>query len=177
MRRSKFGFLFALCCSALGIVSYIAWMRWRHLGGDLSSNFIYVLPIIVPFVAFLFDRVQQLRGAPLIELMIDCAVVGTAMMRVIGDVPFVSGHALFLTYAIARPGTWLTKTTAALVMIQVIYLKFFVWHDLITPITGMTLGLLAGWLVRRIPARATRVSAPLRVLTLKKAPSSRRTPK
>src|SRR5689334_22048200 len=98
MRRSKFRFLFILLGAALVILTYIAWMRWRHPGDDLSNNFFYVLPIIVPFVAFVFDCVGRRRATSLLELMIDCAVVGTAMMRVIGDVPFVSGHALFLTY-------------------------------------------------------------------------------
>ena len=165
MRRSRLRFLFVLLGAALVIMTYIAWMRWRHPGGDLSNNFFYVLPIIVPFVAFVFDRLEQRRAASLIELMIDCAVVGTAMMRVIGDVPFVSGHALFLTYAIARPGSWLTKVTAGLVMMQVIYLKCFVWHDLITPSTGIALGLLAGWLVRRITTRTVSVSEPEAVAT------------
>ena len=159
MRRNRFRILFVLLGALLVMVSYVAFMRWRHPGGDLSNNFFYVLPIIVPFVAFVFDRAERLRSASLIELTIDCVVVGTAMMRVIGDVPFVSGHALFLTYAITRPGTWLTKVTASLVMMQVLYLKFFVWRDSITPVTGIALGLLAGLLVWIIPARKISVSA------------------
>jgi hypothetical protein len=155
MRRSRLVFhpSFVLVCAALAILSYIAWMRWRFPGGNLWNNFFYVLPIIVPFVGFVFDRVRHLRASPLIELVVDCAIVGTALLRAAGDVPVVSGHALFLTYAITRPGSWLTKLTAGLVMLQVIYLKIFVWHDLVTPVAGITLGLLAGGLVRRIPRR------------------------
>jgi hypothetical protein len=145
--------LFVLACAAPGILIYVAFMRWRHPGGDLSTNFIYVLPIIVPFVAFIFDRAKHFPEAALIELIADSAVVVTSIMRVIGDVPFVSGHALFLTYAIARPGSRLTRITAALVMLQVAYLKFFVWHDWVTPITGITLGLLAAFIVRRFARR------------------------
>jgi hypothetical protein len=155
MRRSKLVFhpLFVLACAALGILTYVTWMRWRFSGGDLSNNFMYVLPIIVPFVAFVFDRAKHFPETALVELIVDIAVVGTSIMRVIGDVPLVSGHALFLTYAIARPGTRLTRITAALVMLQVIYLKFFVWHDWVTPITGITLGLLAAFIVRRLARR------------------------
>jgi hypothetical protein len=151
MRRSKLVFhpLSVLVCAGLGIFLYIVWMRRQHPGGDLSQNFFYVLPIIVPFVAFVFDRARRFPRAALIELAIDSAVVVTAMMRVIGDVPFVSGHALFLTYAIRRPGSRLTRITAAIVMIQVIYLKLFVWHDVVTPLTGIILGLLAAFVVRR----------------------------
>jgi hypothetical protein len=151
MLRSKFVFhpLFVLSSAALLMLAYISFMRWRHPGGDLSNNFMYVLPIIVPFVAFVFDRAEQFSGAGLLELILDCAVVFTSIMRALGDVPFVSGHALFLSYAIARPGRRLTKITAVVVMIQVIYLKLFVWHDLITPVTGTALGLLAAVIVRR----------------------------
>ena len=109
----------------------------------------YVLPIIVPFVAFLFDRADQFRKAGLLELSLDSAVVAISILRAFGGVPLVSGHALFLIYAIARPGSRLTKITAGLVMIQVLYMKFYLWHDLITPVTGTALGLLAAAIVRR----------------------------
>jgi hypothetical protein len=141
--------LFVLACAALGILIYVAWTRWRFPGGDLSRHYIYVLPIIVPFVAFIFDRAKTFRDASLVELVIDSAVVVASIMRMLSLMPFVSGHALFLTYAIARPGSRLTKITAALVMLQVIYMKFVLWHDWVTPVAGTILGLLAASIVRR----------------------------
>src|SRR5262249_16506645 len=107
MRRNDLVFhpLFVLGCGALGMLAYVGFMSWRHPGGDLSNNFFYVLPIIVPFIAFLFDRARSFRHAVFVELIIDGAVVITSILRAIGDVPFVSGHALFLSYAIARPGS------------------------------------------------------------------------
>jgi len=163
MRLSKFIFhpLFVLACAGLGILSHAAWMRWRFPGGDLSHHFSYVLPIIVPFVAFVFDRARHFRTAGLIELAMDSAVTITALMRALGDVPLVSGHALFLTYAIARPGTRLTKIISALVMIQVIYLKIFAWHDPISPAIGITLGLLAALVGRRSARRTISELTPL----------------
>jgi len=157
MPRNKFLThpLFVLACAAPVMLSYVAWIRWQHPGVDHAQNFFYVLPIIVPFVAFVMGRVQEFRPGTLLELVVDVLVVGTAMMRVIGDVPFVSGHALFLSYAITRPSQWLTKLTATLVMLQVIYLKVFVWHDLITPVTGIILGVGAGLAVRRILDHST----------------------
>ena len=149
MRRSKLHLLLVLSCTALVMIAYVGFMRWRHPGGDLSNNFMYVLPIIVPFVAFLFDRAEQFSTARVLELILDSAVVFTSIMRALGDVPLVSGHALFLSYAIARPGSRLTKITAAVVMIQVLYLKFYVWHDLISPVAGTALGILAAMAVRR----------------------------
>jgi hypothetical protein len=159
MRRSEILFhpasvsVFAL----LGVLGYAAWMRWRFPGGDLSNHYFYVLPIIVPFVAFLFSRAQRFRDATVLELSIDTLVVVTALMRMIGHVPFISGHALFLAYAIARPVSRLTRITAALVMLQVIYLKFFIWHDLVTPVTGIILGVIAAFIVWR---HGSRSSAP-----------------
>jgi hypothetical protein len=97
----------------------------------------------------------------LIELTVDSTVVVTSFLRMMGVVPLVSGHALFLTYAIARPGSRLTKITAALVMLQVIYLKFLVWHDWVSPITGITLGLLAAFIVRRLAPKTIARLAPL----------------
>ena len=156
MRQSRFFFhpVFVLVCAAAGILVYVAVMRWRFAGGNLSNHFVYVLPIIVPFVAFLFDRAKGFSEVGWPELMIDFAVVGTSILRGIGVVPLVSGHVLFLTYAIARPGSRVTRITALIVMLQVIYLKFFVWHDPFTPATGIMLGLLAAFVGRRqgVPA-------------------------
>jgi len=163
MRLSKLIFhpLFVLVCAGLGILSYVMYMRWRFPGGDLSHHFSYVLPIIVPFMAFVFDRAKHLPEAALLELIVDSAVVATALLRAMGDVPLVSGHALFLTYAMARPGTPLTIITAAIVMIQVIYLKIFAWHDPISPATGIILGLLAALIVRRAARRTSSRLTPL----------------
>ena len=160
MRRSRVVFhpLFVLASAALVIFGYAGLMRWRFPGGDLSNHFMYVLPIIVPSVAFVFDRARDFSGTTLIELTIDGAVVVISFLRMMGAVPLVSGHALFLTYAIAHPGSRLTKITAALVMLQVIYLKFLVWHDWVSPITGITLGLLAAFIVRRLAPKTFRLT-------------------
>jgi hypothetical protein len=142
--------IFVLIASLCGAVAYAAWVKYRFTGEALTSQFIYVVPIVVPFVAFLFDRLEEIN---LPVALIDAIVVITAIMRVIGDVPYVSGHALFLTYAILRPGSLVTRITAGLVMVEVIYLKYFVWHDLITPTTGIVLASLAAFLCRSLIAR------------------------
>ena len=125
------------------------WATWRFSGDALTGQYVYVVPIVVPFVAFLFDRAREVRAARSIAFAMDALVVGTAMMRVIGNVPFVSGHALFLVYAMLRPGSLITRITAGLVMLEVFYLKFFVWHDLITPLTGAALATFAALITRR----------------------------
>lgn len=132
---------------------YAATVPWRVPSGDMRRHLIYVLPIIVPCVAFLFDRAARFRTEGLPERLTDFAVIVAAMLRALGLIPMISGHALFLTYAIARPGSWLTKITALLVMFQVLYLKIFVWGDSVTPSTGIAAGLVAALIVRVLGAR------------------------
>jgi hypothetical protein len=144
-----------LVFSLAGALFYAVWASWRHPGADLTSQYVYVVPIVVPFIAFLFDRASEIQEANPRTFVVDALVVGTAMMRVIGNVPFVSGHALFLTYAIMRPGSLVTRIAATVVMGEVVYLKVFVWHDLITPLAGIALGLVAAFLVRRLSMTET----------------------
>jgi len=139
-RRFSFHPLIVILVSLSGAFLYALWATWRFSGDKLANQYLYVVPIVVPFLAFLIGRVRCIPETNKIGFALDLLVVGTAMMRVIGDVPYVSGHALFLTYAALGPGTRSSRITAVVVWIEVLYLKFFVWHDLITPITGMTLG-------------------------------------
>jgi hypothetical protein len=138
-----------LIFSLAGALVYAMWATWRFSGDALTGQYVYVVPIVVPFVAFVIDRIREIREARSIGFVVDALVVGTAMMRVIGNVPFVSGHALFLVYAVLRPGSLITRITAGLVMLEVFYLKFFVWHDLITPLTGAALATVATLITRR----------------------------
>jgi hypothetical protein len=133
----------------MGALLYALWAKWRFSGADLTSQYVYVVPIVIPFVAFLFDRASEIREATALAVVVDTFVVGTAMMRVIGNVPFISGHALFLIYAVLRPGSLVTRITAGVVMLVVIYLKFFVWHDLISPLTGAALATIAALCTRQ----------------------------
>jgi hypothetical protein len=138
---------FVLVASIASAVAYAAFVRWRIPDGSLFHHYLYVVPIVVPFTAFVFDRAKEARAAGLAVLMIDALVVATSILRARGFVPFVSGHALFLTYAIIRPGSLVTRITAAMVMLEVIYLKIFLWHDLITPVGGVLVALIAFMIV------------------------------
>ena len=155
-RQLLFHPLIVLLLSLTGGFVYAIWATSRFSGDSLAGQYLYVVPIVVPFVAFLLDRLRQIREANVVSAVVDVLVVGTSMMRVIGNVPFVSGHALFLTYAVRRPGSLVTRITAAIVMAEMIYLKFFVWHDFITPTTGIALALIATLITRRFgDGRAT----------------------
>lgn len=163
MRRSDLIFhpLSVLLFGLLATVSYAAYVRWRFPLGDLSQHYFYVLPIIVPFVAFLFSRAREFRSITALQLIIDATVVGLSLMRMFDYLPLISGHVLFLSYAVSGPGSRLTRVTAALVMLQVIYLKFLVWHDPVSPFAGALLGLTGATIVwlqknrrRRVPHKS-----------------------
>lgn len=144
--------------AVVGAFCYAGWATWRFSGDARASQYLYVVPIVAPFVAFVVDRISSFRKAGLVEMIVDVPVVGTAMMRVIGDVPYVSGHALFLSYALLRPGSSVvTRIMAGLVLVEVLYLKFFAWHDPITPVTGTCLGgvgaLMVWWIGKRSTSR------------------------
>jgi hypothetical protein len=118
-----------------------------------SGSFLYVVPIVVPFVAFLFDRAERWRQLSKLHYLIDLIVVGTAMGRVIANVPLVSGHTLFLTYAILTSRSIVVRVTAVLVIVQTIYLKYFLWHDFVTSTVGILLGSLAAFLASRVTTK------------------------
>jgi hypothetical protein len=160
MRRSNWIFhpLSVAISATVAVVSYAAWARWRFPEGDLKHHYIYVLPIIVPFVAFLFDRGRVLREITLLQWILEVLVVGVSLLRMFGYVPFVSGHALFLSYAMVNAGSRLTRITATVVMLQVIYLKLFAWHDFISPVAGIVLGVLTAIVVRVGTSPETRKS-------------------
>ena len=126
----------------MGAALYALYVTLRFPSGSLWGQYSYVTPIVVPFVAFLFDRAARRRRATAVQLIVDALVVGTAMWRAIGHVPYVSGHTLFLTYALLSTRSRVAQATAALVLLQVIYLKYIVWGDWITSTSGIALGVV-----------------------------------
>ena len=128
-------------------------LRGSILGSStfgFPPSFFYVVPIVVPFVAFLLDRAEHIRATPAVQLIVDVVVVGFSMARVFTNIFPVSGHTLFLTYVIFGSRSPVVVVTASLLMLQVIYLKYFVWHDVVTSTSGIILGGLAAYLVTRI---------------------------
>ena len=146
-----------LLCS-LAAASLYSLYALRSSGADLKSfglsiSFFYVVPIIIPFVAFLFDRAEHLRETSIGRIVVDAIVIGLAVGRVVAHVPLISGHTIFLAYAIFSSRSRLVIVSASLVMLQAIYLKYFVWHDAVSSTSGIILGLVAAYLVNRFQRR------------------------
>ena len=146
--------LIVLSLSLIGATLYALYVTLRFSGDSLWGQYFYVTPIIVPFAAFLFDRAARRSQITASELIVDVLVVGTAMGRVIAHVPYVSGHTLFLTYALLSTRSRVAQITSAVVMLQVIYLKYIVWGDWITSTIGIALGVLAVLARLRMGAKA-----------------------
>ena len=143
LRSYAFHPMVVLACSLAASSLYATYVALRFSGDTHSGQYFYVAPIIVPFVAFLFDRAQRPRLLTPVQLAIDVLVVVTAMWRVFGHLPYVSGHALFLSFALLTYKTRVAQVTAAIILLEVLFLKFFVWHDWITAPVGLLLGSIA----------------------------------
>jgi hypothetical protein len=118
--------------------------------GDLRWFLLYYfVPIGIPFVAFLFDRVEQYGSISLVSWLIDLAVLLPALARAFVRLPLISGHALFLVYCLLTSRSNIARITAALVLLQVAYLKIFVTHDTAL-VGGVIVGCLAALLYRRV---------------------------
>ncbi len=98
----------------------------------------YSVPIAIPFVAYLFDRTQCW---PEIRWVLDVPVLLLALSRAFVPVPLISGHALFLTYAVLTTRLPIARWTALLMLLYVVYLKAFMWQDG-TLIGGFALGIV-----------------------------------
>jgi len=130
-------FVFALFISLL----FDGELRWFLL--------YYFTPIGIPFVAFLFDRAERRAFASKAAWRIDAVILGLSLARSVILIPIISGHALFLTYALLTSQSKVARITALLVLLEVAYLKIFVWRDP-TLIGGVIVGYLTALLYWRI---------------------------
>jgi len=123
--------------------------------GDLRWFLLYYfVPIGIPFVAFLFERVEQYGSIAPVSWLIDLAVLIPALTRAFVRIPLVSGHALFLVYCLLTSRSRVARIAAFLVLLQVAYLKIFVTHD-----TGLIGGVMVGCLAALFYRRVRRYSS------------------
>lgn len=121
----------------------LALLITNYSEGEVRSFLLYYyLPISIPFVAYLFDRGANWSESNFIGQSIDLLVLGLSIGRAFVAIPFISGHALFLSYALLSTRTWVARILALLVLIEVAYLKIFVWQDM-TLLGGIGLGSVA----------------------------------
>ena len=103
----------------------------RYEGWKQNWLLYYFAPITFPFVCFLIERANALgtTTSPRWPWLVDLPVLALSITRAFYALPFISGHAFFLSYAVLTTRTKPARISAALVLLEVAYLKIFVWHD------------------------------------------------
>jgi len=117
-------------------------------GQELNHYLSYFVPIVLPFICFIFERLYRYvqktpRGWGILAIALDIIVLAASLIRSVYALPFISGHALFLTFALLTVRSWWVRIPVVAVLIEVIYLKAFVWHDS-TLYGGALMGCIAG---------------------------------
>lgn len=122
---------------------------------DPGATFQYFVPLMVPLIAFMFERVEHVREASFFQHGVDFLVFALAVGRVVGDVPYISGHTLLLSYMLVQSRSTLVRIASILVLVQTLYLKYYVWGDFVTPNVGIALGCALGFIVTLTKRRAS----------------------
>jgi len=126
---------------------------WRAAFGGWSKIWLfYHVPLIIPFTAFCADRVERRIKTPPVGWAWDGGVITLAILRAVVLIPGYSGHALFLAYSLFSSQSWVARMTAGLVLVEVAYLKIFVWQDK-TIIGGILLAFAASGIFRWLSNR------------------------
>ena len=73
----------------------------------------YYVPIAVPFLAYLLERAQRWETLTAVQRAIDLPVLMLALLRAVVPVPLVSGHALFLSYALLTTRGWVARVSGS----------------------------------------------------------------
>ena len=80
-------------------------------GQELWHYLTYVVPIAIPFVGFIFDRFQLYLHSLMYKLslsvfVLDLVVLFVSLIRAVYDLPYISGHAAFLAFALLTVKSW-----------------------------------------------------------------------
>ena len=105
---------------------------------------LYAAPMLFTVPLWIRERFRAINSVSTTTLSIDATVVLLGLSRfVLGTaIPF-SGHALFLTYAVAtRPLASSYRWLIAVLLIETTVFKLFVWHDPASLALGVAVGCL-----------------------------------
>jgi hypothetical protein len=120
---------------------------------DPGGTYQYFVPLMVPCFAFMIERIQHARQANIFQHGVDFLVFGLAVGRVVGEVPYVSGHTLLLSYMLVSSKSKIVRIAAILVLGQTLFLKYYLWGDFVTSNVGIVLGCALALIVRWVSSR------------------------
>lgn len=134
-----------LLCSLAGAALVAVYLlRYEHVRAnvlDPGGTFQYFVPLMVPLFAFMIERVAHVREATFFQHGVDFLVFGLAVGRVTGgEVLYISGHTLLLSYILVSSRSKIVRIAAILVLVQTLFLKYYVWGDFVTSNVGLVLG-------------------------------------
>jgi hypothetical protein len=135
--------------SLLATLLFVILIILRYDGERRHYLLYYFAPLVIPFVAYLFDRLKNWDTIRNAQRLIDIFVLVVSLLRLFIAIPFISGHALLLTYIVLSTQSLFSRVTAALVLLEVFYIKIFIWND-ITFFGGALTGILAAILFGRV---------------------------
>jgi len=149
--RPRIVLLLSFAGAALTGVWLLRYSSVRATVLDPSGTFQYFVPLMVPMIAFMLERVEHAREANFFQHGFDFLVFSLAVGRVVGDVPYISGHTLLLSYVLVCSRSKIVRISALIVLAQTLYLKYFVWHDFVTSNIGLVVGCALALLVSLLP--------------------------
>jgi hypothetical protein len=115
---------------------------------EKKETIVYSIPMVFIFFLWLRYRLDEDRIFEHQLFLIDTAVIGLSAIRILGWL-FHSGHVLFLLYTFMTSKSKIYKWVSGLMLVFTLMLKFFYWHDFITPFTGAVMAIFFIWLRRR----------------------------
>lgn len=116
---------------------------------DPGGTFQYFVPLMVPCFAFMLERIENVRKPNFFQHGVDFLVFGLAVGRVTGkEVLHISGHTLLLSYILVSSRSTLVRIASILVLVQTLFLKYYVWHDFVTSNVGLVSGCALALIVR-----------------------------
>lgn len=145
---NAFNPFFTLAVSTGLAVLFALFISVRYSGETRFFYLYYMVPIAVPFVAYIFDRLEYKSRTRWPQWSLDGIIVVVALVRNFVAIPFVSGHVLFLTYSLFSSRTLVARGTALVVLVVVVLMKYLNWGDVSTPAGGFVIGLVAALFYR-----------------------------
>jgi len=148
--------LTSILVGLLGVGGFAVWVSRRLEGERRTDILVYDAAIGFVFVTFVLERLQLGRALLAWRSAVDVLAVALALSRAFYEVPFISGHALFLCYALFTCRGWVARSAAGLVLLQVLYLKVVAWGDP-TVYGGLLVGGALALVWRRLEASGSSV--------------------
>lgn len=151
-----------LLCSLIGAALVgLYLLRSEHVRATVlnaGGTFQYFVPLMVPCFAFALERIQHVRNANFFQHGVDFLVFGLAVGRVVGNVEYVSGHTLLLSYMLVSTRSMLVRISSIVVLAQTLFLKYYMWGDFVTSNVGMALGCALALTVAWVSVRSHLIS-------------------